>query len=170
MLKGDFYTQVKYDMDLLNMSETDILTRNESELKTELTSRIQKAAYEYLMEKARNHSKTRNELYKDLGGSSYLSDHRFRPDLAKIVFCFRTRTYRVKNNFRNHYKEDLLCTLCEDEICQQSHIFQCEVIRRVVGQVKAQYEDLFSDDIDKLFEAAKTLKQLVEIREILLDP
>ena len=84
MLKGDFYTQVKSDMDQLRISEVDIVTRNESQLKLELTSRIQKAAYEYLIEKARNHSKTRTELYKDLNGSSYLSDHRFTPDLVLI--------------------------------------------------------------------------------------
>ena len=36
--------------------------------------------------------------------------------------------------------------------------------------MNSQYEDLFSSDIDKLYEAAKTVKILDETKKILLDP
>ena len=157
-------------MDSLNITELDIIIKSEEQLKQDLISRIDRAAYQYLIEKSQNHSKTPTELYKDLKGSKYLFDSRFSPNLAKLIFSFWTRTYGVKNNFRNKYQENLNCVLCEEEICQQSHLYKCSVIRRVVGQIKGDYEDLFSDDLDKLLEAAKTVKILVETRQILLDP
>ena len=58
----------------------------------------------------------------------------------------------------------------EVELDEQSHIFSCDVIRKVTGNFNSQYEDLFSQDIDKLYEAAKTAKMLDETRKLLLDP
>ena len=125
----------------------------------------------YLLDKAKNHTKVRQEIYCDLNGSKYLFDPRFSPDLSKLVFRFQTRTYNVRNNFRNQYvDQNINCTLCETEIDEQSHIFTCKVIKQVTGSMNSQYEDLFSSDIDKLFEAAKTVKILDETKKILLDP
>ena len=88
------------------------------------------------------------------------------------MFCFRTRCYGVRNNFRNQYKDQsLICTLCEDDIDEQSHIFKCTTIRRFLTNIdENQYEDLFSEDIDKLYQAAKQTKKIVELREVLLNP
>ena len=106
-----------------------------------------------------------------MNGSEYLFDPRFSPDLSKLVFSFRTRTYNVRNNFRNQYLNlNINCCLCETELDQQSHIFTCQVIQRVTGRVTSQYEDLFSQDIDKLYAAAKTVKMLDETKKLLMDP
>ena len=125
----------------------------------------------YLLEKAESHSKVRQELYNNLNGLEYLFDPRFSPDLSKLVFSLQTRSYNVRNNFRNQYQnQNINCSLCEVELDEHSHIFNCDVIRKVTGNLTSQYEDLFSQDIDKLYEAAKTAKMLDETRKLLLDP
>ena len=106
-IKGDLYNQVKSDMDYLNITELDICIKSEEQLKRDLISKIDSAAYQYLIDKSQNHSKTRTKLYKNLNGSSYLFDSRFSPDLARLIFSFWTQTYGVKNNFRNKYQRRL---------------------------------------------------------------
>ena len=170
-LKGDFYPQVKEDLDYLLLTETDLTCRNTDSFKSYLSSKIDEAALKYLLEKAENHSKVRQELYNNLNGLEYLFDPRFSPDLSKLVFSLQTRSYNVRNNFRNQYQnQNINCSLCEVELDEHSHIFNCDVIRKVTGNLTSQYEDLFSQDIDKLYEAAKTAKMLDETRKLLLDP
>ena len=170
-LKGDFFTQVKEDMENLDVTDIDILIRSDENLKIFLSTQVRLAAYAFLMEKAIGHSKVREDLYKDLASSNYFHSSKITPDLAKILFQFRTRMYDVRNNFRNKYiNESLNCKLCEIDLCQQSHIYQCSFIKNEVGPVLTKYEDVFSDNIDKLHEAAKMTKVLIEKRKILLDP
>ena len=122
-LKGDFYCQVISDMEYLGITEMDIIIRSEENLKSLVSDKIESCAYRYLIEKGRNHSKTRTEIYKDLKGSQFLFDKRFTPELSKLVFMFQTRSYGVRNNFRNNYQgQSLNCLLCEEDIDQQSHI------------------------------------------------
>ena len=171
-LKGDFYCQVISDMEYLGITEMDIIIRSEENLKSLVSEKIESCAYRYLIEKGRNHSKTRTEIYKDLKGSQFLFDKRFTPELSKLVFMFQTRSYGVRNNFRNNYQgQSLNCLLCEEDIDQQSHIFSCSTIKRFITDIdKQQYENLFSDDIDKLYEAALQTKEIVKLREVLLNP
>ena len=70
-------------------------------------------------------SKLRKSIYKDLNGSKYFSDHRFSPELANLVFKFRTRMYNVRNNFRNCYKNsDVSCPVCNTgDLDTQEHLF-----------------------------------------------
>ena len=159
-------------MESIGVSEVDITIRSEDNLKQYISKKIETHAFQYLIEKGITLSKTRHEIYKDMKGSNYFRDKRFTPDLCSLVFCFRTRSYGVRNNFRNHYKDQsLICTLCEDDIDQQSHIFKCATIRRSLANIdENQYEDLFSEDIDKIYRAAIQTKQIVELREVLLNP
>ena len=158
-------------MEYLHISDEDIIIRSTENLKSLLRENTQIAAFNFLIEKAKGHSKVRQNLYKNLNGSKYFEISKFTPDLAKLVFKFRTRMYDVRNNFRNKYIEQSLdCKLCDNELCQQSHIFQCSVIMNVVGHIVEHYEDLFTDNIDKLYRVAKITNLLVQTREILLDP
>ena len=77
------------------------MTGNFDRLKQKLEKQMHDVAYVFLMDAASKHSKVRNEVYKDLEGMNYLDDERFTPDLANLLFKFRTRMFNVKNNFRN---------------------------------------------------------------------
>ena len=44
----------------------DIIIRSDENLKSLVSDKIERCAYQYLIEKGRNHPKTRTEIYKDL--------------------------------------------------------------------------------------------------------
>ena len=97
-------------------------------------------------------------------------DARFTPDLVEILFKFRTRTYLVKNNFRNNYRNtDLLCPICGEEDDSQEYIFSCEPIRNIY-LASHKCEDIYSSNANTLLGVAKDLKNLAEARRTLLSP
>ena len=79
----------------------------------------------------------------------------------------------MKHNFRNKYSnENLECQIigCSDPE-MPGHIFTCQVLLKEYGKtLLCQYDDIFSEDMDKLLEVGKTLKELVNIRKLLLEP
>ena len=166
-LSGDFYPQVVQDMLYLNIADTDVMTDSKYVLKEKIKKAVNKVAHEYLLEIGRTHSKVRTNLYPNIDGMKYMKDPRFTPDIVNLLFKFRTRMFNVKNNFRNNYRQtDILCPLCKKEEDSQEHLFKCETIALSLDNVTINvvYEDIFSDDTDKLLSAASHLKQLTQIR------
>ena len=89
-------------MVLLNVSDAELGLTKER-LKTALTKKMNTAAFSFLIEKAKSHSKVNELLYNDCSGAEYFQKQCFTPDLANILFTFRTRCFLV-NNFRNNYE------------------------------------------------------------------
>ena len=168
--KGDFYSQTKVDMEYLMINEENLLESSKDQLKNVLSKQIMKIAFDYLIEKAISHSKVHESVYTDLEGAKQFKDARFSNEVLNNLFRFRTRTFMVKNNFRNNYKNtNTLCPLCEKENDDQEHVFVCEKIVQQYGRhILNKYTDIFSDDIDTLFNVAIILKDLVDVREQLL--
>ena len=98
-------------------------------------------------------------------------DNRFTPDLVTLLFKFRTRTYLVKNNFRNNYRNtNINCPICDAQDDKQEHIFECHnILIEYSKQMTCRAEDIYSNDLDVLYDVAITLKELVHIREKLID-
>ena len=89
------------------------------------------------------------------------------------LFAFQTRCFELKHNFRNKYANENL--KCEISGCEEpespNHIFTCQPILREYGKpLNCQYEDIFSEDCDKILTVGKTIKYLVQIRKRLLEP
>jgi hypothetical protein len=168
-MKGDFYAQVRDNMEELGIND-DLLLESKIKLREELNLKIKKRAFEYLLDKAKNHSKVNTKLYKDCNGAEYLHHPRFTPDIVCIIL-FRTRTFLVKNNFRNNYKNtNILCPLCQHVDDSQEHLFECPKIKETYDRnVYCEYDDIFSQDTEKLYTVACELKELIEIRERLLN-
>ena len=165
---GDFYTQTKANMEYLAINEED-LSLGTTQLKNLLMKNMEQKAFEYLMDKAEKHSKVRSSCYTSCAGTAQYKDARFTPDLVELLFKFRTRTYLVKNNFRNNYKNsDLLCPICGNEDDSQEHMFICEPIREKYDP-QYKFEDIYSNDADTLLGVAKDLKMVVETRRTLLN-
>ena len=95
----------------------------------------------------------------------YLDDKRFTPDLANLLFKFRTRMFNVRNNFRNQYRTNLICPLCREREDSQEHLLECRVIVRKLNGKQYCYKDIFSENLESLFGIAKGLKKVVKIRE-----
>ena len=177
ILPGDFYIQVRENMATLSITESDLLLNSEETLKQILDDKISKAAFSYLLTRADKHSKTRNSLYSNMNGCSYLKNPRFTTDISRLLFMLQTRTYGVKNNFRNHYKnEDLWCPLCsgegenlEKQIDNQEHLFECTVLVGSPDNLPCVYEDIFSENLETLLIAGQVSQEILLTRDILLD-
>ena len=170
--KGDFYSQVKQDMDSISISFEELAgVTNSERLKEILALKINDLAFEYLIVKAQNHSKVNDKIYTNCEGCAHYSDPRFTPDITNLLFKFRTRTYLVKNNFRNNYKNtDILCPLCHQQNDDQDHLLTCIKIKEMyTGHIDVVMDDIFSADINKLYSIAKTLQRIDQIRSDLLD-
>ena len=166
---GDFYELVTNDLAELSISFEEVEGSSKSKLKKMVKERAKEIAYNFLIDKAKNHSKVNDAIYTNCDGMKHYFDHRFSPDLANLLFKFRTRTYLVKNNFRNNYKNtNILCPLCEKFDDTQQHLLVCEKILQVTGQPSCTIEDIYSEDLDCLYHVACTLKKLDETRNLLL--
>ena len=170
LLQGDFLSQVFSDLKMLDLNEILIKSISKEKLKKLLQLKIEEKGFQYLISKSIHHSKTRTEIYCDMNGSNYFRDSRFTPDIARTIFKFRTRMVNVKNNFRNKYNQDLKCSLCELEVCDQSHLFRCDKLREAWEDFQEKYDDLFCQDLNKLLAVGKTATKLVLTRDILLEP
>ena len=102
---GDFYPQVLKNMTTLGITE-DHLTESTGKLEERLKKNMQEAAYKFLIEKARSHSKVRHECYKSCEGAAHYFDEQFTPEKANLLFRFRTRTFLET---RNKKQETTFC-------------------------------------------------------------
>ena len=143
------------------------LRLSKPKLKVLLDKRIPEVAFEYLHDKAVSHSKVRHEAYKNLDGMQYFTDSRFSADQANLLFKFRTRMFDVRNNFRNNYG-CTSCPLCGVHEDTQEHLLSCIMITPHLDSTP-QYIDIFSEDNDKLLEAAINLGKVVEVRKMLIE-
>ena len=168
---GDFYAQVQRDMSILDISEDDILTKSKEQLKSIISQKTKELAYTMLIDRASKHSKVNIEAYPDCSGAKHYNNPKFTPDLTNLLFKFRTRTYLVKNNFRNNYRNtNILCPLCDKHNDDQEHLLLCETILQHHGEkISSQIEDIFSEDEDTLYNITKTLSAVVKIRQDLLE-
>ena len=169
---GDFYTQTKAAMVYLEINEENLMNKSKVQAKEILSRKVNEKAFVYLIEKAKNHTKVKESCYTDCEGSAQYKDPRFTPNLIEILFKFRTRTYMVKNNFRNNYKNtNLSCPLCNHENDDQQHIFHCITINEQYNKVmKHSHDDIYSNNTDTLLSVSQEIEKLVEIRERMLNP
>lgn len=168
-LDGDFYAQTKRDMQILSITTNELSMSKES-LQALLVKKVDETAFQFLIRKANEHSKVNTSLYTTCEGATYFRDNRFTPDLANLLFKLRTRGFLVKNNFRNNYQNtNILCPLCEEKDDTQEHLFACKELNRVTEK-DCKYEDIFSNEIEVLLNVAKNLKEIVGLRETLLNP
>merc|ERR1711872_297249 len=73
-------------------------------------------------------------------------------------------------NFKNRFKiEDLLCNLCKSENQDQKHLLQCSVVNRKlksshVTKQKIEYEDIYSDNVNKQKEVTSLFVEIFNIK------
>ena len=169
---GDFHEQVEKNMKEMGIEKEQLMENTNEKLKIILDEKAKDIAYRFLISKAEKHSKVNEDAYKNCDGIMYFKEARFSPDLANLLFKFRTRTFMVKNNFRNNYKNtNITCPLCESNEDTQEHLFKCFKIRQQYKRpLRCTHEDIYSEDSDTMFQVATTLRELTQIRQQLLTP
>ena len=169
--KGDFYEQVRKNIEELSVTNEE-MEGSKERLMEVVAKKIKEHAYEFLIRKARSHSKVNDNIYTNCEGASHYKNPRFTPDLANKLSKYRTRTFLVKNNFRNNYRNtNILCPVCEQHDDTQDHLIKCVKVREIYGKdITNKIEDIYSSNEDTLYNVAKILKDLEEIRHALINP
>ena len=76
----------------------------------------------------------------------------------------------VKANYKNQYKDDLTCLLCNTGSEEsQEHIINCpELLNSIEVDKSIKYEDIF-DTLDKQVRAVQYISKIMKVREIKLN-
>ena len=140
-----------------------------------IKSKISISAFRYLKEKQSKHLKVKDIIYQKLEMQNYMKSPLFTNEEVSLLFAIRSRAIDCKINFRNKYnKDDLLCSVCQQEEESQIHILHCKVLNDVlrsneliVDQVN--YQDIYGDDHRKQKVIRTIFSKLLSIRKQILE-
>ena len=120
-------------------------------------------AFENLLETQSSYSKGSNLGYGKLKMRSYLKSKKINSKQAKIVFKIRTRMINVKNNFKNG-SSDTNCSICDDGIETQEHIFiECKMLGDRL--TKKEYMSLFGEDDEEIASIIAKIENIMNLHE-----
>ena len=91
---------------------------------------------------------------------------------VQLLFSLRSRSYPVKANLKNKYRQNIACFLCHSSVCDQQHLMTCAVLRKFVPDLrntKVKYSDIFSHNVDNQLAAVKLFDLIDKQRERLLE-
>ena len=173
---GDFCELVLEDKESigLGLSDSEIGTMKKEKFRNIVKQKIRQAAFQYLKNLKGGHSKMDKISYDKFEMSSYLNSPLFSSDDMKVLLALRTRTVEgIKNDFRGMFP-DILCPLSCGSDDTIEHILECTVLRTehisdILSQSDVQYQDIFSSDTMKQKQATELFKQLLEVRNNLLN-
>ena len=173
---GDFCELVCEDKEMirLELSDRDIRSMKKEKYKNIVKQKIRQAAFEYLKNLKEGHSKIDNLSYEKFEMSSYMNSPLFSSDDKKVLLALRTRTVEgIRNDFRGMFP-DILCPLLCGSDDTIEHILECTALRSkhtsdILSQSDVKYHDIFSSNIMKQKQATELFKQLLEVRNNLLN-
>ena len=173
-VKNDWVLQVEIDRKEINLdlSDDDFTSLSKWQFKKTLKKKIYEAATNHLNTLAENHSKSRPLMKSEIKCEPYISDMRFKTHEVQLLFSLRSRTYPVKSNMKNKYKDDLLCNLCRSAVCEQEHLLRCAVLQEFVPELrntKVMYSDIFGRNVEAQLAAVKLFDLIDKQRELVMD-
>ena len=117
-----------------------------------------------------NRSKSKNlNSYKF---QNYLQTNVLTTKQKQLLFSLWTRSVDVKTNYKNMYKFNLQCRLCEKYEDSERHYLVCEKILNNIDpsiELKtANYEQIFSSDIEEQVNITKIFYEIFKLRSKLL--
>ena len=132
-------------------------------MKEIVKSAMEKAAFDFLIKEKNKKSKLSNLNYTSLQCQSYLLSNK----ISTRRFRARCRMINIGDNMG---RKDELCPACELELNTQKHITECIVIKMscpsiLANKSESKYEDLFSDDPDKINNIAEKIETAIRKRE-----
>ena len=173
---GDFINLVKNDFETigLEMNELEIKQISKQKFKKMIKSKVRDAAFSYLKSLQMSHSKMKDIQYEKFEMSNYLSSPMFSKNERCLLLALRTRTVRgVRSDFPGLYR-DKMCPLGCGEQDNIPNILLCRVLNQYqksesVTDGKINYNDIFSNNIEKQKQVTELYKDLLEIRNRLIN-
>ena len=157
--KGDWVSQVKEDMKVLNIELTfeSIKTYSKDAFKLLVKNQIRKAALAGLKEIQETHSKSKKMDYSELKMQEYLlPDNGMTNKEKSFAFSARVQMLDVKCNFK-FGKSDLRCSLGCDSNEDQEHLLHCPALNNDDITAVPKYQDIFSNNHMKVKKVTQIL-------------
>ena len=149
----------------IGLSFHEVKALSHDQFKRMVKNKCRSVAFKQLMAAKLHHSKMSLLSYSELRIQKYLVDKSFHIGDAKLMFSFRTRMAKVRDNYKNS-QNDLHCPLCGQDADTQEHLLDCEKIHR--SRPNVLYNDLFGDDCSSVRQTFDALKNSLRNREDLL--
>ena len=167
-VKGDFVKLVQEDATLIDyvIDENRIRNISKYEHHKEVKSKIRKAAFKHLQQLQQTHSKVRNIKYHSMKMQQYMSAPNMTIEDISLLFALRTRTVRgIRSDFGDMYSSDQ-CPLCVDSPHKDTieALTKCPSLSNT-NLNGSEFEDIFSNSVDKQREATHHFKILLKERE-----
>ena len=173
---GDFIELIAEDKDMLgvNMSDLEIGSMSKLKFKRIVKDKTRQAAFLYLQSLKQGHSKMDGIKYEKFEKAAYMNSPLFNSESVALLLALRTRTVRgIENDFRGMFPV-IKCPLSCGEDDTLQHVLECSTIHSNhttsdLTSSDIRYEDVFSSDIIKQKQATELYRQLLEVRENLLN-
>ena len=126
---------------------------------------------QYLLLEKEDKSKLSNLSYSKLKPQDYLIKNTLSVSDKKFLFKLRTRMLNIGDNMG---RKDDLCPLCYTEKDTQNHLLECPIINLHIDYSEntelkqVNYEDIFSNNIEKITDACTLMRKIFRMREVLL--
>ena len=174
---GDFVELIMEDFKIIDKTQKDedIRNTNTKVYKSKIKSCVKSAAFNYLKQKLRTHSKVKHIEYKSFETQKYMTSPIFTDIEVNLLHRLRSRSTECKENFKQKYiHTNIRCSLCDVENEDQRHLLSCRVIQQYIRSnnitiSKVEYQDLFSQDVRKQKEITTLYLELFQIRTTLLN-
>ena len=167
-VKDDWLQQVKADLvdcDII-LTETQIRSMSRYSFKSLVDKKIKERASSYLIGLQMKHSKSQY-LHQNPAMKSYLTSDKISTRQKQLLFKLRTGTTPNKTNFRNQFKNNLSCILCQDPHSEESlsHLLRCTYIENIPElseSTKIQCEDIYGP-LESQITAVKVWEKIFKI-------
>ena len=144
---------------------------SKKEFKKWVKVRIQKAAFEFLLNEKEKQSKIKNISYKKFEMQKYLKSKLFSNEEIELLNKLRAKMIDVKVNFSSMYKNNLKCSIdgCLLDESQEHLIQTCQPLLDQLNlkNHNIKYQDLFGST-KKQIKATQLFAELLEIRSDIL--
>ena len=172
---NDWILQIAEDKKDLNIdiSDESIKILKKGAIKKYIKRKLYQKATEFLFVNKMKHSKSTNLTSFKL--QDYLQTDKLSTKEKKLLFSLRTRSVNVKRNYKNMYKFNMKCALCENENDEESekHLLKCPIILENMDNVaevqNACYDDIYSQNIDSQINITKIFAKVFKTRSTLLN-
>ena len=157
----------------MNFNDDQISLLSKYKFKHIVKNKVRNAAFIYLQEMQKKHSKMQLIEYETFKLQDYLCNPMFNNESRNLLFRLRTRTVNgIRSDFKGMYSDTRCPVGCgkDDTI---PHLLSCTVLGRHkkstnISLCNMKYEDIFSEDVHKQKSITEMFRQILEIRNELL--
>ena len=138
---------------------------------------MKKKASEYLFSYKENENRSKLsklKLKSKFELQKYLKSEKLTTKEKRLLFSLRTRMTNVKTNYKNKYKFNMHCLLCNDKNTEESeiHLLSCpKIVENVDPNLELKninFDNIFSDNLEDQIYITKVFDKVLRTKHILL--